>query len=398
MNFLKRLAVPDELFFEESLNIIQENSTQYDEPLISFTDSIIQHGIQANASDIHIEPYEKSCRIRYRHDGILHEIAEIPTPLATRLVIRLKVMAKLDITEKRLPQDGRIQKNNVDIRINTCPTLYGEKIVLRLLNLEKVSLDLNDLGLLDQQLKLFLNKISQPQGLILVTGPTGSGKTLTLYSALNHLNSPEKNILTIEDPIEIQMNGINQANIHPKIGLDFSHTLRTFLRQDPDIIMVGEIRDQETAGVAMQASQTGHLVLSSLHTNNAIETLIRLQAMGIASYNIIHSISLIIAQRLVRKLCPHCKKPDTSSPSLPFLIYKADKCKSCINGYSGRTGIFELLPISETLSQLLLSNANNATLLTQAKNEGFLSLSAAGLEKINLGITSFAELNRVISL
>lgn len=382
MTCLRTLTIPNELSFEENISIIQENAAQYEEPLILFVDNMLQHAIQASASDIHIEPYEKTYRIRYRQDGILHEVTEIPIQLATRLITRLKVMAKLDITERRLPQDGRIQKNKIDIRINTCPTLHGEKIVLRLMNPENISLNIDDLGFLEAQKKLFIHKISQPQGLILVTGPTGSGKTLTLYSALNFLNSPEKNILTIEDPIEIQLTGINQVNVHSKIGLDFSNTLRAFLRQDPDIIMVGEIRDRETADIAIQAAQTGHLVLSTLHTNSAIETLIRLQSMNVKPYNIINSISLIIAQRLVRKLCRYCQS----------------KCNQCINGYSGRTAIYELLPITDNLSHLLLSNANATALFSQAKQEGFLSLSEIGMEKINLGITNFAELNRILSI
>jgi len=385
------LTLPKELFLEENKIHIQESMINYDEPLIHFVDNLIQHAIRQSASDIHIEPFENICQIRYRKDGILYKMTEIPSQLATRLVTRLKVMAKLDITERRLPQDGRLQRHQIDIRISSCPIAFGEKIVLRLLYLEKSSLDINELGFNTFQKNLVLEKIKQPQGLILVTGPTGSGKTVTLYSALTILNSTEKNILTIEDPVEIQLQGINQVSIHAKIGLNFATTLRTFLRQDPDIIMVGEIRDHETAEIAIQAAHTGHLVLSTLHTNSAIETLNRLQAMSIAEYNIISSISLIIAQRLVRKLCQHCKLPDNHSAT-----FRAKSCKHCLHGYHGRIGIYEVLPMTEKIAELILNKKNSAALLKQAKQEGFQSLRETGLEKVNQGITSLTEINRVI--
>ena len=389
----KNLIIPKELSLEITQASIQENPVNYDEPLIRFVDHMILHAIQQAASDIHIEPYETNSRIRYRQDGMLFEITQIPAQLASRLITRLKVLARLDITERRLPQDGRLQIHNIDIRINSCPTLFGEKIVLRLLNSKNNSLEINDLGFSELQKNIFLKKISQPQGLILVTGPTGSGKTVTLYTALNYLNTSEKNILTVEDPVEIQLNGINQVNINPKIGLDFSNTLRTFLRQDPDIIMVGEIRDHETAKIAVQAAQTGHLVLSTLHTNSAIETLSRLQSMGIASYNIINSISLIIAQRLIRKLCDICKQPDTFST-----YFRAIGCDHCLQGYQGRIGIYEFLPISDKIAGLILSEANSIILTEQAKQEGFITLRDAGFEKVTQGVTSLTELNRVTQL
>lgn len=400
LSFLKELPL------EENFNRIQEKTINYEEPLIQFVDHIIQHALHQSASDIHIEPFEIICRIRYRQDGILFEIAEIPTSLAARLVTRLKVMAKLDISERRLPQDGRFQLHNIDIRMNTCPTLFGEKIVLRLLTANKFSLDINQLGFLDFQKETFLKKINQPQGLILVTGPTGSGKTMTLYSALHYLNIIEKNISTIEDPVEIQLNGINQVNINPKINFNFANALRTFLRQDPDVIMVGEIRDSETAEIAMQAAQTGHLVLSTLHTNSAVEALTRLKSTGIATYNIISSISVIIAQRLVRKLCNHCKQAEhISAHSLQEMGFTADSntklfrsvgCQYCLQGFQGRIGIYEILPITDAIAYLIMSNANSLDILQQAKQTGFINLREAGFAKVKQGITSLLEINRVI--
>src|SRR3990167_11373159 len=282
----------------------------FNESVIQVVNRLLQDAILNHASDIHIEPYHQHCRIRFRSDSLLHEVATFPSPLAMQMITRLKIMANLNIAERRLPQDGHISLQNdhkIDIRISTCPTLFGEKIVLRLLNSSAIKSDIHQLGLTDTQQQLFLNKLKQPQGLILVTGPTGSGKTITLYSALHYLNKPEKNISTVEDPVEIQLPGINQVNINTKINLHFSTVLRTLLRQDPDIIMIGEIRDPETADIAIQAAQTGHLVLSTLHTNSAIETLTRLHAMKILAYNLAGSLSLIIAQRLIRTLCAHCK-------------------------------------------------------------------------------------------
>jgi type IV pilus assembly protein PilB len=397
-----------DLSVETSALSVQESAVNYDEPLIKFVDDIIQHALQKSASDIHIEPYETHCRIRYRQDGILYEITEIANTLASRLVTRLKVMARLDISERRLPQDGRFQLQQtqaaIDIRINTCPTLFGEKIVLRLLDVNKLSLQVETLGFTPSQKKLFLKKIAAPQGLILVTGPTGSGKTVTLYSALHHLNTAAKNISTVEDPVEIQLGGINQININPKIGLSFSSILRTLLRQDPDIIMVGEIRDSETAEIAIQAAQTGHLVFSTLHTNNAIETLSRLHAMNIASYNLVNSLSLIIAQRLIRKLCRDCKIPENVSAKtrdnlgIPseITLYTAIGCQHCLQGYQGRIGIYEFLPMTRAVIDLMIMGASNAQILQQAAREGFCNLRQAGIQKAIQGVTSLSEINRVI--
>lgn len=381
-----------EEFKEESL-YIQEDSENYDEPLIKLVDNLFKHAIQSSASDIHIEPYETHSRIRYRQDGILYEISELPKKISERLITRLKVLAKLDISERRLPQDGRFQQHQIDIRINTCPTLFGEKIVLRLLDSNRFSLDIHELGLTDIQKKIFLNTLSKPHGMILVTGPTGSGKTVTLYSALQFLNSPNINISTVEDPVEIKLNGINQVNIYPKIGLTFSHVLRTFLRQDPDVIMVGEIRDIETAEIAIQAAQTGHLVLSTLHTNTAIETLSRLLLMGIPTYHLANSVSLIIAQRLLRILCNTCKQPEPLPEQHSF--YTAKGCEQCLQGYQGRIGIYEFLSMTDTLAQLILSGATSNQIYDAAQREGFISLQQNGFEKVKQGVTSLNELYRV---
>jgi len=392
-NFIQQIdkKLWDEL--EDELPVAKENTENYDEPLIKLVDNLIDQAIQRLASDIHIEPYEHFCRIRYRQQGILCEATEIPQKFSHRLITRLKVLAKLDISERRLPQDGRIQHRQMDIRINTCPTLFGEKVVLRLLNSNPHLLDIHSLGMTEQQKTIFIDKISKPQGMILVTGPTGSGKTATLHSALHFLNTPEKNISTVEDPIEIQLPGINQVNVQPKIGLTFSTVLRTFLRQDPDIIMVGEIRDTETANIAIQAAQTGHLVLSTLHTNNAIETLTRLLTMGIPAYHIASSISLIIAQRLVRILCPYCKQKDAHALS----VYQAHQCDRCFQGYQGRIGIYEFLPITQAITQLITQQADSKIIQATAKQEGFLSLQEIGYQKALDGITSLIELNRVIN-
>lgn len=366
--------------------MIDENVT--DEPLIQLVDKTIKDAIQLSASDIHIEPFENYSRIRFRLDGILHEVKKIPLHLALRFVTRLKVIAKLDITERRLPQDGRFQLHNVDIRINICPTQFGEKIVLRLLNSNKISLNISNLGFSSAQKEMFLKHITRPQGLILVTGPTGSGKTVTLYAALNYLNSIEKNISTAEDPIEIQLPGINQININSKIGLEFSTILRTLLRQDPDIIMLGEIRDNETAHIAMQAAQTGHLVIATLHTNSAIETLTRLQYMGITPHDIIASVSLIISQRLVRKLCPHCKYKQNEHE------YTGIGCLQCLKGYKDRTGIYEFFPVTEKVANDILQKDINA-IRQHIKSELHETLYESGLKLVQQGITSKMELHRV---
>lgn len=389
----------------------EEIEHESSEPIIKLVQQLIDEAIEKQISDIHIEPFEQSCRIRFRRDGQLYEVANLPLHIAERVITRLKIMGLLNIAEKRLPQDGRItwQQTNItdtkfDIRINSCPTLFGEKIVLRILNTKNTYLDINQIGLNPLQKELFLQQLAEPQGLILVTGPTGSGKTMTLYSALHYLNQIEKNISSVEDPIEIELNGINQVAINPKIGLDFATVLRTFLRQDPDIIMVGEIRDAETAQIAMQASQTGHLVLSTLHTNSAWEAIIRLQMMGIPAYHLIQSISLILAQRLVRKLCEHCKQVEQLPTSyLDHLncytrgtFYRPQGCEHCHQGYRGRIGIFELLPMSASLKQVILSGNGIYKISESANEEKWVSLWESGLEKAQQGMTSLAEIFRVI--
>ncbi len=363
----------------------------FNEPIIQLVDHLIKEAIAKKASDIHIEPLEQYCRIRFRLDGLLHEIAQYPAHAAPLIATRLKVMSKLDIAESRLPQDGHITIYKMDIRLSTCPTLFGEKIVLRLLDKQTNQLQIDNLGFSEEQKKIFLKKIIQPQGLILVTGPTGSGKSMTLYAALHYLNQIEKNIFSAEDPIEIEIPGINQVNIHPKIGLDFVTILRAFLRQDPDIIMIGEIRDLETANIALQAAQTGHLVLSTLHTNSAAETLMRLQSMGVINYHLINSLSLIIAQRLVRTLCLHCKQFDNITQQ-----YQARECEHCYQGYKGRTALFECLPITAAISEILLTTSKLNAIIDCMNQEKIILLAQSGLMKIAQGITTTTEINRVL--
>lgn len=394
---------PQPYLIQEEQSIYQEKAAQ--EPVIKWVDCLIQDAIHKKASDIHIEPYENHCRIRFRRDGLLQEITTIPIALAHLITLRLKLMGHLNIAERRLPQDGHIIFNteyHIDLRISTCPTLFGEKIVLRLLDSHHFHTDIHQLGLDETQKKIFLDKLTHPQGLILATGPTGSGKTMTLYSALHFLNQTEKNISTVEDPIEIKVNGLNQININQKINLDFATILRALLRQDPDIIMVGEIRDCETAHIAIQAAQTGHLVLSTLHTNSAAETMIRLQSMGIDTTHLYASLSLVIAQRLVRLLCHHCKKPipDTiSTDNFSHPIYQAIGCKNCHQGYLGRIAIFELLPV-EIIHQLLLNKTLNNTqsIIDEMKKHYLPLLIDSARKKIQEGYTSIAEITRVLGL
>jgi type IV pilus assembly protein PilB len=389
------------------------NDTQTDASVVHFVQQIFDDAISQGASDIHFEPYENYYRIRMRIDGILYEITQPPLNLGNRFASRIKVLAKLDIAEKRLPQDGRFSINHAkmmrECRISTCPTLYGEKIVIRILDPATSSLNIDELGFEPKQKQIFLDTIKAPQGMILVTGPTGSGKTVTLYTALNLLNTLDKNISTVEDPVEINLAGINQVHVNPKIGLSFSNTLRAFLRQDPDIIMVGEIRDLETAEIAMRAAQTGHLVLSTLHTNSAPETLTRLSNMGIAPFNIASSVKLIVAQRLARRLCPQCKQlqkiPASALVQEGFRtdeistleIFSAGECKNCIKGYKGRVAIYEVMPINESLTQLIMNNGTSLALAEQATKLGMQSLRASGLNKVRGGVTSLEEINRVIT-
>lgn len=370
------------------------------DPVVQFVERILLDAIKQKASDIHFEPYENDYQIRYRQDGLLSLIATPPLNLANRIACRIKILANLDITERRVPQDGHFKlehaiANTIDFRVNSCPTVGGEKIVVRLLHKDLTKANIESLGFLVSQKNCFLTAISKPQGLILVTGPTGSGKTLTLYSALNILNTGEKNISTAEDPVEMNIHGINQVHINIKAGLTFANTLRALLRQDPDIIMLGEIRDLETAEIAIKAAQTGHLVLSTLHTNSAHETLTRFLNMGIASVNIASSIRLIVAQRLIRLLCPFCK---VSSTDFVFgkLAYQASGCSRCTHGYRGRQALFEMMPISKTLAHMIMAGENEFNLLNQAKIEGMITLFDAGIELVKAGITSLEEIHRVM--
>lgn len=382
-------------------------------PIITFIDRILMDATRQGASDIHFEPYEHEYRVRMRSDGVLYEIARPPKGLALRLAARLKVMASLNIAERRIPQDGRIQlklskHRAVDFRVSTLPTLFGEKIVLRILDPDSARLGIDVLGYEPEQKELFVEALNRPQGMILVTGPTGSGKTVSLYTGLDILNEPERNISTAEDPVEINMEGINQVHVNPKIGLDFAQVLRSFLRQDPDVLMVGEIRDLETAEIAIKAAQTGHLVLSTVHTNSAPETINRLLNMGVPSYNIASSLTLIIAQRLARRLCRYCAEPETNVPEaalkeLGFTnellkdanIMRPVGCKECREGYSGRVGIYEVVKIDKTISSAILSGASVHELEAAADAAGFDNLRKSALKKCADGIISLEEVNRV---
>ncbi|MFT4057996.1 MAG: type IV-A pilus assembly ATPase PilB [Legionella sp.] len=392
---------------------IGANSNSEDAPIVKFVNKMLLDAIKQGASDIHFEPFEKEYRIRYRQDGILTEVATPPLSRSSRITARLKVMSNLDISERRVPQDGgfkmKISKNHSrDFRVSTCPTTGGEKVVIRILDPNTVKLGIEALGFSSIQKEHFIRSIERPQGMILVTGPTGSGKTVSLYTALNMLNTKKVNISTAEDPVEIKVTGINQVNINPKAGLTFSNVLRSFLRQDPDIIMVGEIRDLETAEIAVKAAQTGHLVLSTLHTNSAAETLNRLVNMGIPTFNIASSVTMIIAQRLARKLCNHCKilRDDFTKLSLLSLgfteddledikLYKAVGCTQCINGYRGRIGLFEVLPMTKTIGEIIMSGGNSLDILKTAQAEGMKTIYQSGLEKVKDGMTTIEEVNRV---
>jgi type IV pilus assembly protein PilB len=383
-----------------------------DAPVVRFVNKMLLDAINRGASDIHFEPYEKTFRVRLRQDGILHEVASPPINIASRLTARIKVMSRMNIAERRVPQDGRIKmklsrNRAIDFRVNTCPTLYGEKVVLRILDPATAQLGIEALGFEPEQQRLFETAIKKPYGMILVTGPTGSGKTVSLYTALNMLNSEGVNISTAEDPVEIQVAGINQVNVNVRTGLTFAEALRAFLRQDPDIVMVGEIRDLETAEIAVKAAQTGHLVLSTLHTNDAPQTLTRLANMGIPPFNIASSVLLIMAQRLARRLCEHCKTPDEiprealleegfKEAELKHLtVYKAVGCDRCTLGYKGRVGIFQIMPISSAMEKLVMEGCNSLQLEQQSRDEGILTLREAGLNKVRMGITSLEEINRV---
>ena len=388
-----------------------------DAPVVTYVQRILVDAVSKGASDIHVEPFEKQLRVRFRVDGILYTIASQPIALARRMVARIKILSQLDIAERRVPQDGRMKmlltsSKSIDLRVNTLPTIYGEKVVLRILDSQSTPLDLKSLGFDKQQLESYKAAIDRPYGMILITGPTGSGKTVTLYSALNMLNQPTKNILTVEDPVEIQLNGIIQVNINEKANLGFAEALRAFLRQDPDIIMVGEIRDLETAEIAIKASQTGHLVLSTLHTNSAPATLTRLINMGIPAYNLGSAVQLIAAQRLLRLLCSDCKVPATLPPDVllkagfaehqleGLQLYAANQsgCADCTGGYRSRIAIFQVMPISERLRSVMIEGGNEQQLEKIAEEEGVLSLRASGLQKVRAGVTSLEEVDRVTNL
>lgn len=384
-----------------------------DTPVVRFVNKVLLDAINKGASDIHFEPYEKNYRVRFRQDGILREVAAPPVNLGTRLCARLKVMSRLDTSERRIPQDGRMKmklsKNrSIDFRVNTCPTLFGEKIVMRILDSSSAQLGIDMLGYEEEQKELYMKALSKPDGMILVTGPTGSGKTVSLYTGLNILNTEDRNISTAEDPVEINLMGINQVNVNNKVGLTFSSALRAFLRQDPDIIMVGEIRDLETAEIAVKAAQTGHLVMSTLHTNDAPQTLTRMVNMGVPPYNIASSVILIIAQRLARRLCTQCKKTvDVPKEALleegfteqevaaGMKIFGPVGCDQCAGGYKGRVGIYQVMPISEEMGRLIMEGGNAITLGDQAAKEGVSNLRQSGLKKVKDGMTSLEEINRV---
>ena len=386
-------------------------------PIVKFINKILLEAIRQGASDIHFEPYEKSYRIRFRTDGVLTEIQKPPANLATRLAARLKVMSQMDISERRVPQDGRIKlkisrSKSIDFRVNTLPTLFGEKIVLRILDSSSAQMGIDALGYEDEQKQLYLRTLEQPQGMILVTGPTGSGKTVSLYTGLNILNTSERNISTAEDPVEINLEGINQVQVNNRVGLTFAEALRSFLRQDPDIVMVGEIRDLETAEIGIKAAQTGHLVLSTLHTNSAAETLTRLLNMGVPTFNVATTVSLIIAQRLARHLCGFCKEPMEELPSevmaqeglteenigIPkseWQLYKPKGCSKCNRGYKGRVGVYEVVRITPAISHIIMEGGNSLDIAKQAKEEGFNNLRVSALRKVAMGLIGLEEANRV---
>jgi type IV pilus assembly protein PilB len=390
----------------------EDTSEVDDTPVVRFVNKVLLDGIKRGASDIHIEPYEKVFRVRFRVDGILQEVASPPLNMSEKITARLKVMSRMDISERRVPQDGRIKlklskTRAIDFRVNTCPTLFGEKTVLRILDPSSAQLGIDALGYEEEQKALYMKALANPYGMILVTGPTGSGKTVSLYTGLNILNTPDTNISTAEDPAEINLAGINQVNVNPKAGLTFAEALKSFLRQDPDVIMVGEIRDLETGSIAIKAAQTGHLVLSTLHTNDAPQTLSRLVNMGIPPFNIASAVTLIIAQRLGRRLCDSCKA-EAEIPRETLLeegfkedevddlkIYKAVGCNKCNDGYKGRVGIYQVMPISESIGRIVMEGGNALDVADQAKKENIPDLRESALKKVAQGVLSLEEANRV---
>ena len=384
-----------------------------DAPIVRFVNKVMLDAIRRGASDIHLEPYEKMYRVRIRIDGVLREIASPPVQLAQKISARVKVMSRLDIAERRVPQDGRIKMKlsktrAIDFRVSTCPTLFGEKIVLRILDPSSAMLGIDALGYDPLQRETYLKYLAKPQGMILVTGPTGSGKTVSLYTGLNILNKEDTNISTAEDPAEINLPGVNQVNVNPKVGLTFAAALRAFLRQDPDVVMVGEVRDLETAEIAIKAAQTGHLVMSTLHTNDAPQTLTRLIDMGVKPYAIATSVSLIIAQRLARRLCTHCKQlVDVPKEALlkegftdedigsGMKIFGPKGCTNCSDGYKGRVGIYQVMPVTDAIGRIIMSGGNAIDISDEAKRGGVADLRRSGLEKVKAGMTSLEEVNSV---
>ena len=409
-NELEDLEGLDVSAVEDDLDDVQSGGDD-DTPVVKFVNKMLLMAIKGGSSDLHFEPYEKVYRVRFRTDGVLNEVTRPPVALGARIASRLKIMSAMDISERRKPQDGRIKMRlsktkSIDFRVNTLPTLWGEKVVLRILDSSSAKMGIDVLGYEEEQKARYMAALAQPQGMILVTGPTGSGKTVSLYTGLNILNTTERNISTAEDPVEINLEGINQVNVNPKQGMDFSQALRAFLRQDPDVIMVGEIRDLETASIAVKAAQTGHLVLSTLHTNSAADTLTRLQNMGIPSFNIATSVSLIIAQRLARRLC-RCKvKVDipretlieegfTEEQAENAQIFGPKGCDNCNNGYKGRVGIYEVVAITPGMQHIIMAEGNSLEISQKAQEEGFNNLRQSGILKALEGITSLEEINRV---
>lgn len=398
-----------------------DNETQLNDgvdeaPVVKFVNKMLVDAIRMGASDLHFEPYEKTYRVRFRVDGVMQKMASPPVQLAGKIAARLKVMSQMDISERRVPQDGRIKlkisKNKaIDFRVNSLPTLFGEKIVLRILDPSSAMLGIEALGYEPDQKEMFLEALHKPQGMLLITGPTGSGKTVSLYTGINILNTGETNISTAEDPVEINLEGINQVNVNQKVGLTFANALKSFLRQDPDIVMVGEIRDLETAEIAIKAAQTGHMVLSTLHTNSAPETLTRLKNMGVASFNIATSVNLVIAQRLARRLCKNCKKPiniprqsllelgfteaDLDNPD--NVIYEPVGCGECREGYKGRVGIYEVMKVNQDISRIIMEDGNAIDIKDAALKNGFRDLRRSGILKVLQGVTSIQEMMRVTS-
>ncbi|MGP9517937.1 type IV-A pilus assembly ATPase PilB [Psychrobacter sp. AOP7-C1-14] len=392
------------------------NDSVDEAPVVKFVNKMLVDAIRMGASDLHFEPYEKSFRVRFRVDGVMQKMANPPVQLANKIAARLKVMSQMDISERRVPQDGRIKlkisKNKaIDFRVNSLPTLFGEKIVLRILDPSSAMLGIDALGYEPDQQEMFLEALHKPQGMLLITGPTGSGKTVSLYTGINILNTGATNISTAEDPVEINLEGINQVNVNPKVGLTFANALKSFLRQDPDIVMVGEIRDLETAEIAIKAAQTGHMVLSTLHTNSAPETLTRLRNMGVASFNIATSVNLVIAQRLARRLCQNCKKPisiprqslleigftDTDLDNTDNVIYEPVGCNECREGYKGRVGIYEVMKVSPDISRIIMEDGNAIDIKDAAIKNGFRDLRRSGILKVLQGVTSIQEMMRVTS-